>query len=73
MMKKKTFYEQLLVTIQNEIKITPKASRFGVILKSILEIKTKLPWQPDPKMESMTKELFQSTKINFYVVSLSKF
>ena len=63
--EEKTFYEQLLVTIQNEIKVTPKANRFGIILRGILRLRQSCLWQPEKTLDETVSEQFLSTKINF--------
>ena len=59
----KKFYEQLLVTIQNEIRVTPKNNRFGIILRGILRLRQSCLWQPSIANENNEKYL--STKIEF--------
>jgi SNF2 family DNA or RNA helicase len=63
--EEKKFYNQLLVTIQNEIKVTPKSNRFGIILRGILRLRQSCLSQPNDKNAETIDPENHSTKINF--------
>ena len=61
----KKFYNQLLATIQNEIRVTPKNNRFGIILRGILRLRQSCLWQPDNTNTSLESDSAFSTKVRF--------
>lgn len=61
----KKFYNQLLATIQNEIRVTPKNNRFGIILRGILRLRQSCLWQPDNTNTSLETDSSFSTKVRF--------
>ena len=63
--EEKKFYNQLLATIQNEIKVTPKSSRFGIILRGILRLRQSCLWQPGDQNNLDLDAESASTKIKF--------
>jgi len=63
--EEKKFYNQLLATIQNEIRVTPKNNRFGIILRGILRLRQSCLWQPDENNSTFDNAEAYSTKIKF--------
>ena len=70
--EEKKFYNQLLATIQNEIRVTPKNNRFGIILRGILRLRQSCLWQPDEKNASFDNTEAYSTKIKFLCSQLEQ-
>ena len=63
--EEKKFYNQLLATIQNEIRVTPKSNRFGIILRGILRLRQSCLWQPEDNQSIEELRDHGSTKIIF--------